>query len=150
MSDANGKSPRRVVFATAYGPHAVSTIAFDPAEGRTDQSFKDECDINKLLARYQETGLANAAEQLDVARFADVTGVDFQSAMNMIAEANEMFMELPSEVRLKFGNNPGQFLDYVQDPVHLPQLRKWGLAIDRKGQEAVEIAPGGAAATSAG
>lgn len=149
MSDANGKSKHKPVFATAYGPHIVSGLIFDVSEMRTDQSFKDECDINKLLARYQETGL-EVASRMDPARYMDTTGYEFQSAMNIIANANEMFMELPSEVRLTFKNDPGMFLDYVQNPDHLPQLRKWGLAIERKGQQATQIAPGSPAGAAAG
>lgn len=41
---------------TKKRPHA---IAFDPDEGLTRQSFKDECDVSNIVRTYTETGMVN-------------------------------------------------------------------------------------------
>lgn len=45
------RSPRR--------PHEIPRVSleFDPAKGRTHQSFKDECDVNRIVETYARTGV---------------------------------------------------------------------------------------------
>jgi len=40
-------------FVTAYGPKARLRHVTPPGVGRTKQSFKDECDINNIMKRFQ-------------------------------------------------------------------------------------------------
>lgn len=39
------------------------SIWFDPDDGRTHQSFRDECDVNKILDLHVRTGLVNHLNQ---------------------------------------------------------------------------------------
>lgn len=79
---------------------------------RTQQSFKDECDINVIMERFGKTG--QVPGNLRVPSYDDFTGVtDFQSAMNAVREASENFMELPAKVRARFDNDPQLFLEFV-------------------------------------
>ena len=48
--------------------------------------------------------------------------------MQIVATANSMFQDLPSSIRNQFQNDPGQFLDFVQDPENLEEMREMGLA----------------------
>lgn len=92
----------------------------------TDQSYRDECDINTIMARYQSTGqlpVLNAG----TAQWLDVTEMDFQTHMNFLVEAQEMFDALPSDLRDRFGNDPGAFLGFCSDAENLPELAKLGL-----------------------
>jgi len=98
-----------------------------PANSRwTKQSFKEECDINTIMARYQSTG---EIPNLDVRapQYLDATGLDFQSMQNQVLEAQALFMELPSKLRTRFANDPGQFLEYVADPQNRAEMRELGL-----------------------
>jgi len=90
------------------------------------QSFKDECDINRIMARYQSTGLLPNVNELP-AQYLDVTEMDFQSHQNFIAGANSMFHELPSAIRARFSNNPGEFLDFCSHEKNRPELAEMGL-----------------------
>lgn len=98
-----------------------------PANSRwTKQSFKDECDINTIMSRYQATG---EIPKLDVRapQYLDATGMDFQAMQNKVLEAQALFMELPSKLRTRFANDPGAFLDYVADPANRAEMRELGL-----------------------
>lgn len=95
--------------------------------GRTRQSFKAECDINNLVAKYQKTGAVDhfAAHG---AQYATVPAVSFTAAMNLVTSAQQMFNDLPSKLRKKFGNSPRNFLEFVQDPDNADEMRELGLA----------------------
>lgn len=102
-------------------------VSHDFSEGnQTKQAFKDECDINQIMARYQKTGAMDhfATHQ---ATYGDIPAVDFQEAMNLVTSTNQMFNELPSSIRSAVNNDPAQFLAFVQDPENAETLREWGL-----------------------
>lgn len=93
----------------------------------TKQSFADSCDVNKILARYQKTGaLDHVAKHQPTYGFA--TDIQFHEAMNIVATATSMFEDLPSSIRTKFNNEPGEFLAFVQDPDNADELVELGLA----------------------
>jgi len=102
-------------------------ITFDPSEGMTKQSFRDECNINKIMAKFQRTGLLNHYAK-HAPQYMDIPAIDYADALNIIAEAESMFEELPSTVRAKFENDPEKFLEFVQDPENLEEMREMGLA----------------------
>lgn len=85
-------------------------------ESRTKQAHKDETDINRIMQKYQKTGLLDHVNkyQGEYGDFSEVT--DFQSALNKIHESQEMFGTLPSSIRKQFDNDPGKFLNFVEDP----------------------------------
>ena len=66
----------------------------------TQQCFKDECDINILLAKFAVTG--QLPENVRVPQYVDFEETfDFQSSMNVIRAAEEAFA-MPAEVRDRF------------------------------------------------
>lgn len=95
----------------------------------TDQSFKAESDINTIMARYQSTGEMPVINQA-YPQFLDVTELDFQTHMNVVAEANQLFAELPSKLRDRFGNDPAAFLGFVSDDENRVEMAKLGLLSD--------------------
>lgn len=103
-----------VVIRTAYGGPYRMPQAFE-GEDRTKQSFKDECDINVIMRRYQQTGELEHVRE-NAGRFFDASGYDFQAAQNFIADATSMFHAIPAEIRYeKFGNDPARLLDFVNN-----------------------------------
>ena len=114
-------------------------------ESMTKQSFKAECDVNTIMARYQKTGVVEHANQYqgDYGNFIGV--MDFHSAMNYVVEAKEMFLELPSEIRNRFGNDPGAFLEFVGNDENRDEMVKLGLInenVPPEGGEAGGPSPG--------
>jgi len=112
-------------FISAYGPKRKVVVTF-VGEGKTKQSFKDECDINKIMARFQQTGLIDFVNN-NQARYLDCDGIDYQNAQNIVAQANSMFQQLPSGIRTFFENDPGQFVEFCSNPENLPEMHKMGL-----------------------
>lgn len=103
-------------FRTRYSEPYKVAKSFEGEESRTKQSFKDECDINNLMARYEKTGQlpALAAAQPQYGDFADVP--TFMEACQIVQKAEEQFAALPAEVRAECANNPAIFLQAIQDP----------------------------------
>lgn len=118
-------SSKPKTFITAYGPKLKISITF-PAEGMAKQSFKAECDINQIMARYLKTGVLDFVNKLQP-QYADVTGFEYQEAMDIVATSKTLFAELPATVRERFNNNPGEFLDFVHDPANVQEMHELGL-----------------------
>lgn len=106
-------------------------------QGRTKQSFKDECDINRIMARYQATGLLPQINEIPP-QYMDCTMYDFQEHQNFIAGAFSTFHELPSKLRARFNNNPAEFFDFCSQDKNRPEMAEMGLL---KAQEAQPIPP---------
>lgn len=79
------------------------------SEGKTDQSFRDSCDINYIMERYMKKGVAPVMRKEGL--YDDFSNVmDYQEAQNCIIEAEEQFRNLPASLRKRFENDPGKFL----------------------------------------
>lgn len=97
-------------------------------ESKTSQQFKDECDINTIVRRFNLTGqMPSDVRAPQYGDFEDV--VDYQTALNAVIAAQGSFNALPADVRSRFSNDPGLFVDFCSDPENLPELRKLGLAV---------------------
>jgi len=95
----------------------------------TKQSFKDQCDFNKVVKRFMRTGVLDHRREGLEPRYADLIGsVDYQTALGRINEAKASFGALPAKVRKRFDNDPVQFLDFVSDPKNVNEMVELGLA----------------------
>jgi phage internal scaffolding protein len=92
------------------------------------EHFEAESNINNIMARYQKTGVLGTGIGTRIAQFGDFSNVpDFQGALNQILEAQDSFLELPSEMREKFNNNPGKLIEFLNDPKNRDEAIKLGL-----------------------
>ncbi|AXL14523.1 internal scaffolding protein [Microviridae sp.] len=99
------------------------------AVGRTKQSMKEECDVNKLLVKHGIEHLLIAGREAK-AFYGDFTEVnEFQESLNFVKEAERQFSELPSDIRKKFNNNAGDFFEFVTNPENSEELYDLGLAV---------------------
>lgn len=115
-----------MLIRTAYGPKLKVQLITPEGEGRTKQSFKQECDVNHIMARFQKTGVLDFASRYE-AQYGDVSGVNFTAAMQVIADAKTMFNEMPARVRDRFRNDPAKFLDFINNPLNKDEARELGL-----------------------
>lgn len=92
----------------------------------TKQSFKDECNINKIMDKFQRTGALNHYAK-HAPDYGDATHTELADAMNIVANAETMFEELPASLRKKFENDPEKFLEFVQDEKNAEEMIKLGL-----------------------
>lgn len=103
-------------------------LACRAEESMTQQQFKDEVDINTIVARFGLTG--ELPENLRMPVSGDFTKVgDFQSAMQMVREAEEAFMELPGHVRARFHNDPQRLIEFIEDGANREEAQKLGLVV---------------------
>lgn len=96
----------------------------------TQQNFKDECDVNRIMERYQVTGYLVDPLRIRTAvpKYGEFTNVpDFQTAQNIIVEGREAFEKLPSGVRKYFANDPALYLSFITDSDNFDEAIKMGL-----------------------
>lgn len=106
----------------------VDDVNFVKGSSRTKQAFKDECDINRIMRKYQKTGLISHIRE--GGRWGeDVSNAqDFQTSLNIVIAAQAAFAALPSDIRNKFGNDPKKLLAFIDDPKNEQELVTLGLA----------------------
>lgn len=114
-------------------------ITFDDAT-KTQQHFKNECDINAIMDKYQKTGILGdplrpSNRQFQFGDFTSV--VDFHTAQMLIVESKKLFEELPSRIRRRFNNEPSEFLAFFEDPENLEEAVELGLVEKPKNETSV-------------
>lgn len=92
----------------------------------TLQQYKDDTDVNVLMRRFGVTG------QLPVSSvkpfYGDFSEVgSYQDALNRVREAEAAFAALPSKVRNRFRNDPGELIAFVMDASNVDEARELGL-----------------------
>lgn len=106
----------------------------------TEQAHKREVDINNIVKKHGIQHIESVSRlQSPDFRFDDVSGNDFQEAMEITTRAKEEFLTLPATIRKQFDNNPAQFLDFVQNPANNDQLVSMGLAQRTPAEPPVQV-----------
>lgn len=109
-------------------------------EGRTKQSDKENCDINIIMARHGR-GIPVTHVNGNEAQWGDFsTGPDFRQAQDAVASAKQAFGELPSKIRTRFHNEPGELLQFLTDEDNRAEAEKLGLLKEPE-PEAPKMAP---------
>lgn len=113
-------------FFSLYGKRPGHVYAPNRSPSRTKQSFKDECDINKIMRRYVVHGVL--PQGVGVAKYGDFSEAGtYLEAQNIIIKARAQFSSLPSKVRERFRNDPAEFLKFVQDKGNAEEAQQLGL-----------------------
>jgi phage internal scaffolding protein len=90
------------------------------------QHYKDECDINTILERFNVTGLLPQSPISP--NYGDFSGItDYHSALNKVMNAMEEFDNLPAQIRARFENEPAQLIEFLQDEKNRPEAENLGL-----------------------
>lgn len=123
-----------------YRPHKRVTfdnVVVDPKTGElvelpsmTKQEFKAECDINNVVKQFKPHHMQQMlAANLASGAYTDLPdSYDYQDALHIVKDAEERFMTVPAKVRDRFGQDPAQFLRFLQDPANIKEARELGLA----------------------
>lgn len=59
-------------------------------------------------------------------QYCDVSPIEYQDALEIIAKGEEAFYDLSPEIRVKF-SNPVEFLTWLEDPANYDEADKLGL-----------------------
>lgn len=105
--------------ARVFAPHSDQVV--------TKQSHKAECDIHNILRQYQRTGILTHVARARPLFDELPDNLDFQQALHQVMAAEEAFAALPSRVRERFQNDPGQLVMALADPSRRSEMEELGL-----------------------
>jgi hypothetical protein len=131
---------RQIVAEAEVKPkNRKETLALIPEKdygpGRTKQAFVDQCDINKILKKAQKAGGLAHVQKYPEAVYGEFDGeFDLLTAHGKIARAQEIFDELPAEVRGEFQNNALAFVEFANQPENVGKLAEIIPAIAEPGR----------------
>lgn len=124
---------KKIIVDEKTGRVRVQTI--NPLPTKTQQQYKDACDLNKILSHAKRTG------ELPFQRSArgyymDTTVLpqDYQAALDLVIDGTNAFNNLSSEMRKRFDNDPKKLLEFLQDPKNHEEA----IALELKKQQDVE------------
>lgn len=123
-------------FKTAYDPveeHDHCGIEFT-MPSLTVQDEKEETDINYIVSKYADgqKGIMTLdlgdSSQYAYLQFGDATlPGDYSTALELVSGVREEFYSLPAYVRAKFGHDPMNFINHLNDPETIAYLQREGL-----------------------
>lgn len=99
-------------------------LAVPPEKSLTQQQFKDECDMNRIVKNAMK-GIAPRYLARGVPQYGDFSEVpDLREAYEVIEKAEEAFFALPAELRRELGNDPREIQNLTADQVARYKLGK--------------------------
>lgn len=107
-------------------------VACEPGSSLTKQSLTPETDINNILKKFQKTGMVEHLAKGEPF-YGDVSNIaDYQKALNIIQEADDLFMGMSPDIRERFNNNPAEMIAFLEDPKNLDKAIELGMAVKRE------------------
>lgn len=95
------------------------------------QHFRDQVNINNIIAKYDKKDVAKRMAQFaagyDVERISHVPRGDFAEIRGRVAELEQRWELVPSSIRKRFQNDVSGFLKHIDDPKNVEDLYVWGL-----------------------
>lgn len=108
----------------------------------TQQQSEPDQNIKNIMKRYRKTGVLgnpfdNARREQMYGDFSQIGS--FHEVQMRVQDANDQFSELPSDIRKKFRNDPGKFLDFVADEKNRAEAIELGLIVQTEEKAPVEV-----------
>lgn len=95
--------------------------------GRTKKSFRDDSDVNLIVAKYRRSGVMDYLNK-HAGSFSDVSvSFKLEDAMHTMAKASQLFSDLPANIRRRFDHDPAQFVDFINQPGNRAEAISLGL-----------------------
>lgn len=93
----------------------------------TKQAFKNQVNINTIMAKYRKTGMIEHVNG-EQPFYGDVSDIkSYQDACNIVAKAEELFYGMSSDIRKRFENDPAKLIAFLQDEKNLDEARQLGI-----------------------
>lgn len=80
---------------------------------RCTQYQKDECDINKIVGLYINTGILPNRQEQPI--YADAPDLDFKTALDMVKASREEFNNMNPEYQKLFGDNSDNYFQFLAE-----------------------------------
>ena len=98
-------------------------------KSKVEQSHRSIVNINSIVARYKQTGyLPDPNVKPTYGDFTKFT--DFHDCKNRIQKAHADFLNLSSEIRKRFKNDPGLLIEFLNDPSNRSEAIELGLIVN--------------------
>lgn len=108
-----------------YHSKRVQTINTEPS--KTQQQFKNDVNVNNIMKKYHATGQITHLNNRQGA-YADISNAqDYFTSLTTIKQAGEAFDQLPSGIRKKFNNDPGELLEFIHNPNNFDECVEMGI-----------------------
>lgn len=99
---------------------------------KTQQQYKKECDINEIMKKYQNTGVAPEMRQQGA--YMDLTQyTNYHDMLNKVAKIEEVFDTLPAKTRAEFKNDPARLIEFLNDDKNYEKAIELELIFPKKG-----------------
>lgn len=106
-------------------------LYFDEEPVLTEQHHKDDCDINSIMSKFASNPSAIFADP-SAFNYSDVSEhVDYHSALNFVRRIDDMFIQIPADIREKFDNDPEKFVDFMNDENNISALQDMGILVKK-------------------
>jgi len=94
----------------------------------TQQQYKNDCDVNLIIAKYEQTGTLHHVDNAKRGVYMDLTQApSFEESLKVVMQAQNAFDEIPAQIRQRFGHDPQQFIDFLADEANTEEAIKLGL-----------------------
>ena len=108
---------KKIVVNQAVGFRCVErrpVRTYNEEPSMTKQSFKDEVDINNIVAKFEQGVIPVMAS--GEPQYGDSPVMDLKEALDTVFDARGEFNELPPEHRALFNNQAENYFDFLADP----------------------------------
>lgn len=122
-----------------YNSVPLTEFGISCEPGRTKQAFKDDCDINKIIARYEKTGMIENLSK-GTPFYGDVSDIlSYQDALEVVDKAESLFGSMSAEIRNRFNNNPAEMVSFLADSKNIEEAKKLGMVLDSKPESVSDV-----------
>lgn len=104
-----------------------------------EQHHSDDTVIQNILKRYDKTGVFYHVNQAQASYQDNTAFNEYADMYNKIKTADENFAALPAEIRAKFNNDTGAFLEFVNNDSNIEAMEEMGLIPKSVDQNAEEV-----------
>jgi len=114
-------------------PHARVMVGLDCSEPvLVDQSQSKSTDINLIMEQYRRTGMLPMYRPKEPMYIDETLIPDAITSFNVVNEARELFLQLPSKVRKAMDNDPRNMEAFIADPENKDFLLKHGVLTQKE------------------
>lgn len=109
-------------------------------ESITQREFGPDSEINNIIERYNRTGSVSMNRQQPV--YGDVSEVkSYQESLQTVIKAQEAFAQIPAAIRKRFGNDPAEYVAFLQKEENREEAERLGLIPKKKQTEPEQRKP---------
>ena len=138
----NTKGEGQYILTTKDKKKVLKVVTYNGTESLVDQAQTKMTDIQVLLEPAMRNGLLK--HSLQYAEDSDnIPSTTYQEALITVANAQQMFDDLPVNMRSRFNQNPKEFLEFTSNPANAQEMQKLGMLKGNDGLTATG-APSGA------